>query len=198
MLLKSRSIAAATAISMTLVAAVPAHAWGRSEQNALKTIVAALAVGAIIYQGQKSKAAPAPQPAPKPVYRQPAPQQPEYQQPVYQPPVYRQPAYNEPRYQQPTYQQPQLETGRVIGQTTTYGSGVNATTAAQVFNSYSPYQRIAIQRKLTEFGYYSGALDGTFGPRTHQAVYEFARVAGKQDALGDARGASQVYNALLG
>jgi hypothetical protein len=198
MLLKSRSIAAAAAISMTLVAAVPAHAWGRSEQNALKTIVAALAVGAIIYQGQKSKAAPAPQPAPKPVYRQPAAQQPVYQPPVYQQPVYQQPTYNEPRYQQPTYQQPQLQTGRVIGQTSTYGSGVNATTAAQVFNTYSPYQRIAIQRKLSEFGYYTGALDGTFGPRTHQAVYEFARVAGKQDALGDARGASQVYNALLG
>lgn len=217
MLLKSKTIAAATVLSLTLGGAVPAHAWGRSEQNALKAIAAALVVGALIHQSQKSKA-PKPQPAPKPVYRQPAVQAPVYQKPSHQDRHnaaqeqdrrdqdarnagrYDQaPAksYPRPSYQTPAYQQPQLQTGRVIGQTSAYGSGVNDTTAAQVFNSYSPYQRVAIQRKLAEFGYYNGTLDGAFGPRTHQALYEFARVAGKQDALGDARGASQVYNALL-
>ncbi|MGO4909423.1 peptidoglycan-binding protein [Pseudorhodobacter sp. W20_MBD10_FR17] len=204
MLLKSKSIAAATVLSLTLGAAVPAHAWGRSEQNTLKVIAAALVVGALIHQGQKSKA-PKPQPTPKPVYRQPAVQPPVYQQPSHQD-RRDQAASNANRYDQapiksydaPVYQQPQQKTGRVIGQTSAYGSGVNDTTAAQVFNSYSPYQRVAIQRKLAEFGYYNGTLDGAFGPRTHQALYEFARVAGKQDALGNARGASQVYNALLG
>lgn len=209
MLLKSKTIAVATALSLTLGAAIPAHAWGRSEQNALKAIGAALVIGAIIHQSQKKNAAPKPQPAPKPIYRQPTVHAPAHQKPVYQTPRdtgrdqarHDQARHNQDwRNQTPakTYQQPQVKTGRVIGQSSTYGSGVNSTTAAQVFNSYSPYQRIAIQRKLSEFGYYNGTIDGAFGPRTHQAVYEFARTAGKQDALGNTRGASQVYNALLG
>jgi hypothetical protein len=203
MLLKSKSIAAATALSLTLGAALPAHAWGRSEQNALKAIAAALVVGAIVHQSQKKKAEP--QPAPQPVYRQPVVKAPAIEKPVVQKPVYQE-SRNQTRYdhdsriQAPakTYQQPQVKTGRVIGQTTAYGSGIQNTTAAQVFNNYAPYQRVAIQRRLSEFGYYNGTLDGAFGPRTHQALYEFARTAGKQDALGNAKGASQVYNALLG
>ncbi len=201
MLLKSKSIAAATALSLTLGAALPAHAWGRSEQNALKAIAAALVVGAIVHQSQKKKAAPKPQP----VYRQPVAKAPVVQKPAHQKPVYHESRnrdrYDEDLRNQPpakTYQQPQVKTGRVIGQTSAYGSGIHNTTAAQVFNNYAPYQRIAIQRRLSEFGYYNGTLDGAFGPRTHQALYEFARTAGKQDALGDAKGASQVYNALLG
>jgi hypothetical protein len=218
MLLKSKTIAAATVLSLTLGAAVPAHAWGRNEQNALKAIAAALVVGALVHQAQKNKSR-EPQPAPKPVYRQPAVKPPVYQRPSHHDRrnstwdqdwrdqdarnVYRyeqapDQSYQTPMHQTPAYQQPQLQTGRVIGQTSAYGSGVNDTTAARVFNSYSPYQRVAIQRRLAEFGYYNGTLDGAFGPRTHQALYEFARMAGKQDALGDARGASQVYNALLG
>lgn len=201
MLLKSKSIAAATALSLILGAALPAHAWGRSEQNALKAIAAALVVGAIVHQSQKKKA----EPAPQPVYRQPVVKAPVVQKPEVPKPVYQE-SRNQTRYnhdlrnQAPakTYQQPQVKTGRVIGQTSAYGSGIQNTTAAQVFNNYAPYQRVAIQRRLSEFGYYNGTLDGAFGPRTHQALYEFARTAGKQDALGNAKGASQVYNALLG
>jgi len=192
MLHKSKTIAFATALSLTLGAAVPAHAWGSNEQNFLKGIAAALIVGVIVHEGQKSRKAP--QPAPKPVYRQP----------TYQEPTYHQPRAHQPRQeysrqqQQPRYEAPTAKTGRIIGQSSNYGSGVNDTTAARVFNSYSRTERVAIQRQLARFGYYTGALDGSFGPRTHQAVYEFARKAGNQDALASSTGAYRVYDALLG
>ncbi|WP_022702591.1 peptidoglycan-binding domain-containing protein [Pseudorhodobacter ferrugineus] len=181
MLLTSKTIAFATALSLTLGAAVPAHAWGRNEQNFLKGVAAALIVGAIVHEGQKTRNAP--QTAPKQTYRQP---------------VYQEPAPRQTRQHQPRYQEPKVKTGRVIGQTSPYGSGVNDTTAARVFNRYSYAERIAIQRQLARFGYYSGTLDGSFGPRTHQAVYEFARKAGKQQALASSSGAYRVYDALLG
>ena len=180
MLLTSKTIAAATVLSLTLGAAVPAQALGRNERNFLKGVAAALIVGAIVNESQKSR--PAPQPVPRQVYRQPT-----YTQPNYQ-----------PTYKQPVYKQPSYNTGRVIGQTSSYGSGVNDTAAARVFNSYSHRERVAIQRQLASFGYYTGTLDGSFGPRTHQAVYEFARSAGKQDALSSTSGAYRVYDALLG
>ncbi|MGB3279439.1 MAG: peptidoglycan-binding domain-containing protein [Pseudorhodobacter sp.] len=180
MLLKSKTIAAATALSLMLGAAAPAQALGRNERNFLKGVAAALIVGAIVNEGRKSRARA--QPAPQPVYRQP---------------TYRQPTYQQPTYRQPTYEPP-VKTGRIIGKSSDYGSGVNDTTAARVFNSYTRPERVAIQRELARFGYYNGTLDGAFGPRTHQAVYEFARTAGKQEALNSTSGAFGVYNALLG
>lgn len=181
MLLTSKTIAFATALSLTLGAAVPAHAWGRNEQNFLKGIAAAVIIGAIVNEGQKSRQ------TPKRVHRQPS----------YQEPTYRQPRQQQPRYEEPRYQEPQRKQGRVIGQSSNYGSGVNDTTAARVFNSYSRHERVAIQRQLARYGYYSGTLDGSFGPRTHQAVYEFARRSGKQEALTSSSGAYRVYDALL-
>lgn len=186
MLLTSKTIAFATALSLTLGAAVPAHAWGRNEQNFLKGVAAALIVGAIVHEGQKSRRAP--QPAPQRVYRQP----------TYQEPTYQEPRRHERRYQEPRYQEPERKQGRVIGQTSNYGSGVNDTTAARVFNSYSRNERLAIQRQLARYGYYTGTLDGSFGPRTHQAVYEYARASGNNEALGSSSGAYRVYDALLG
>jgi peptidoglycan hydrolase-like protein with peptidoglycan-binding domain len=180
-----------TALSLTLGAALPAQALGRNERNVLKGIAAALIVGAIIHETQKPRRAkPAPKPAPQPVYRK----VPTYTQPTYQPPVYEEPRQYRPK----ATAQPQVKTGRIIGKTSAYGSGINDTTAAQVFGTYSQYQRVTIQRKLASFGYYSGTLDGAFGPRTHQAVYEFARTAGKQDALSTSSGAYRIYDALLG
>lgn len=186
MLLKSQTIAFATALSLTLGAAVPAHAWGRNEQNFLKGIAAALIVGAIVHEGQKSRQAL--QPQPQRVYRQP----------TYQEPRDVQPRRGERTHAQPRYEQPKAKTGRVIGQSSSYGSGVNDTAAARVFNSYSVAERVAIQRQLARYGYYTGTLDGSFGPRTHQAVYEFARQSGKQQALASSSGAYRVYDALLG
>jgi hypothetical protein len=189
MLLKSKAIATVTALSLMLGAAAPAQALGKNERNFLKGIAAVLIVGAIVNEGRKANAQPAP--APQPIYRQPR----------YEPP---QPIYRQPRYEPPeaTYRphqvQPTQKTGRIIGQNSAYGSGVNDTTAARVFNSYSRAERLAIQRQLAGFGYYSGAIDGAFGPRTHQAVYEFAGAMSKQDALNTTSGAYRVYDALLG
>ncbi|HMO06125.1 MAG TPA: peptidoglycan-binding domain-containing protein [Paracoccaceae bacterium] len=64
--------AAATALALAAATAAPAHAWGKNEQNFLKGVLAAVAVGAIIEHNRKSRAqaAPAPhyfvQPAPQP------------------------------------------------------------------------------------------------------------------------------------
>jgi hypothetical protein len=173
-MLLHKSIATACILSLSLGLAAPAQALGKNERNVLKGIAAALIVGAIVKEGRKSQPAPAPQP------------------------VYRAPAYITPSYSAPQVHAPRVKTGRVIGQQSTYGSGVNNTTAARVFNSYTIAERVEIQRQLANIGYYRGSLDGAFGPRTHQAVYEFARYAGKQDALNSTSGAFQVYNALLG
>lgn len=177
-MLLNKSVVAACALSLTLGFAAPAQALGKNERNMLKGVAAALIVGAIVNQGRKSKAAPAPQPQFQPQY-----QQPQYQQPQYQP---------------PKYTPPKGTPGRVIGQSSAHGSGVNATTAARVFNSYTHAERVTIQRQLSRFGYYNGTLDGAFGPRTHQAVYEFARAAGKHNTLTSTSGAYRVFDALLG
>lgn len=61
--------AAVTALALAAGSAVPAHAWGKNEQNFLKGVLAAAAVGAIIQHNRnKAQAAPAPQ------YFAPAPQ----------------------------------------------------------------------------------------------------------------------------
>ncbi len=183
MLLKTKAIAAITALSLSMTAAAPAQALGKNERNFLKGIAAALIVGAIVNEGRKSTPAPAPQQ----VYRQPTYQAPQHS--------YKQQTYQQPRYQAPKTTQ---TTGRIIGKSSAYGSGVHDTAAAQAFNSYSPAERARIQRQLARFGYYSGSIDGAFGPRTHQAVYEFASSAGKPEALNTAAGAYRIYNALLG
>jgi peptidoglycan hydrolase-like protein with peptidoglycan-binding domain len=67
-----------------------------------------------------------------------------------------------------------------------------------VFNSYTQPERVEIQRQLARNGYYNGAIDGAFGPRTHQAAYEFARDTGRQAALTTTSGSYQIYAALLG
>lgn len=62
-------IATATAAALALTTAVPAHAWGKNEQNFLKGVLATVIVGQVIKEVRKG--------------------QPRYQQPVYPPtPVY--------------------------------------------------------------------------------------------------------------
>lgn len=181
-MLLTKSIATACILSLSLGLAAPAQALGKNERNVLKGIAAALIVGAIVNEGRKSKAAPAPQP-------------------VYRAPGHRQPTYQQPRYQQPRYQPPHkqgVKTGRVIGKQNHYGSGIHNTNAAHAFNSYSRSERFAIQRQLADYGYYRGSIDGAFGPGTHQAIYEFARAAGRQNALNTTAGTYQLFGALLG
>jgi hypothetical protein len=136
----SITIAAVTAIA--LAAPVPALAWGKKEQNFLAGIAAAVAVGALIKQGNRANARTAPGAyAPAPVYGTPAP--------VYNDPVYTSPGYTDPVYTAPSH---------------------SGTTAANAFREFSPNGRRAIQQRLADAGYYRGAIDGVWGARTAAAV----------------------------
>jgi hypothetical protein len=95
---------------------------------------------------------------------------PVYQQPVYAPPV-RQPTYT------PVYSAPR-------------------TPAAQAFADYSPGMRRAIQANLRAYGYYTGAIDGVWGPRTYNAVRLYAGDAGLANRLGTYGGAVAVLDGL--
>lgn len=174
---KSKVIASVTALALATTAAAPAQALGKNERNFLKGVAAAAIVGLIINESQKSRRA-----QPQVVYRDPAPQ------------VTRSAASS---YDAPTYRAP-VQQGRIIGSTNSgYGSGLDQTPASRVFNSYTAQERRDIQRQLARFGYYDGSIDGAFGPRTHQAVYEFARAGNKTEALNSTSGAFAVYDALL-
>ncbi|MFN3822496.1 MAG: peptidoglycan-binding domain-containing protein [Pseudorhodobacter sp.] len=168
--------AAVAGIALLAMPVAPAHALGKNERNFLKGVAAAAIVGAIIADQRKRQVQTA--------------------TPYYVPPAHVAP---QPRYSQPEprYTQPQHRTGRVIGAAPHQGSGLSQTPSAHAFNSYSPADRRAIQRRLAAFGYYSGGIDGAFGPRTHQAIYAFARQAGRTDALESAQGAFSVLDALL-
>ncbi len=94
-------------------------------------------------------------------------------QPVYQPPV-----YQEPVYQQPVYQ-----------------PRISRTPAAAAFSSYAPSERRLIQRRLARLGYYYGAVDGSFGPGTYNAVVAYANDQGS--ALTSRNAAFSVYDSLI-
>lgn len=103
-------------------------------------------------------------------------------------PVYQAPAY------QPAPQHPHRGHGRVVGSTQ---NSIYATPAAQAFNSYGSRERKAIQSQLRAYGYYSGGIDGSFGPGTYRAVVAYARDTGGERQLGDRGGAYGVYDSLI-
>ncbi|WP_050528103.1 peptidoglycan-binding domain-containing protein [Pseudorhodobacter aquimaris] len=177
MLLHSKTIATACVLSLTLGLAAPAQALGKKERNVLMGIAAVAVVGAIINNDRKSKAEAAPQRHP-------------HRAPAYQP--------HKPQYTPPKAHIPRHKTGRVIGNAAPYGSGLYDTAAARVFNNYSYRERVKIQRRLARAGFYNSTIDGSFGPGTYQAVYQYARRSGNQNALGSVVGARQIYRALLG
>jgi hypothetical protein len=176
--IKTTAIAAITAFALAASAAAPANAFGSNERKFLQGVAAAVIVGTVINQSKRSRNK----------------AQPQYQQPQQQ--------YQQRRnFARPAPQayasEPQR--GRVIGSNSSnQSSGLYQTPSARAFNSYSPNERRAIQRRLSAFGYYDGTIDGAFGPRTHQALYAFARTANKQTALDSTQGAFSVIDALLG
>lgn len=97
-------------------------------------------------------------------------------------PVYVQPA--------PVYVQP----GPVYVQPST---SIHATPAARAFNSYTVAERRAIQRNLRAWGYYTGAIDGAFGPRTYNAITAYARDEGLSGRLSATNTAFAVYDSLI-
>ncbi len=77
------------------------------------------------------------------------------------------------------------------------GPSYQVTPAKAAFLEYSPGARRAIQSRLRSYGYYSGAVDGVWGPGTARAVAAYARDVGYGDSIGSRNGAVQLYNALL-
>jgi hypothetical protein len=179
-----------TALIAALALPLPAFAWGKDEQNFTKGVVTALIAGALINNMSGQAQA---QPRPQPIYE---PRHPRYQEPVYQPPVYRQPVYQAPVYQQPVYPAPVYQ-APVYQQPTYRAPSVYTTPAAQAFNSYSRNERLRIQSTLANYGYYTGAIDGAFGPGTYRAVVTFAQSKGRLAELDTRGGAYTLYDGLI-
>jgi hypothetical protein len=94
--------------------------------------------------------------------------------PVYQPPVYQPPVHHPP-----------------------VQISINRTPVAYAFSSYSASERRAIQRSLARFGYYNGAVDGSFGRGTYNATLSYAQHIGAGASLSTQAGAFGVYDRLL-
>lgn len=80
--------------------------------------------------------------------------------------------------------------------TPTYIS-LSSTPAARAFNSYTKAERKAIQRNLKAWGYYHGAIDGSFGRGTYNAVVAFAADEGASNNLKSTAGAFAIYDGLI-
>lgn len=76
-------------------------------------------------------------------------------------------------------------------------ASIYRTPAARAFQSYSSAERKAIQRQLRAWGYYRGAIDGSFGPGTYSAVAAYAADEGLTSRLSDSTNAFGVYDSLL-
>ena len=99
-----------------------------------------------------------------------------------------------PRYE-PSYQPHDTygpNRGRIIGSSVSAGNGVS-----QAFNAYPRGERRAIQSRLRAYGYYSGAIDGVFGPATYRAAHAYARDSVGAQALNSKAGAFGVFDSLL-
>ncbi len=106
---------------------------------------------------------------------------PGYRPPVYapHPPVYYQPQPRPPVYYPPV--QPSLYN----------------TPTAQAFASYTLNERRRIQSTLSAYGYYSGRIDGSFGPSTYNAVQAYASQTNRLAMLDTRGGAYGFLDGLL-
>jgi hypothetical protein len=89
----------------------------------------------------------------------------------------------QPVYRAPTYHQP--------------AASIYNTAAARAFQSYSSGERRLIQKRLAAYGYYSGGIDGSFGPGTYRAVVAFARDEGAIRNLESTGGAYTLFDGLI-
>jgi hypothetical protein len=71
------------------------------------------------------------------------------------------------------------------------------TASAQAFNRYSAPERRRIQTRLAGYGYYTGRIDGAYGPGTHAALAAYARSAGQSPSLATTAGAFAVMDGLV-
>lgn len=171
---RTSAIAAITALSLALTAAAPAQALDRNERNFLKGVAATLIIGAIINDANK-RSRPAATPQPQPHYG------------------HRDGRTNNRTDNRNVQRHDQRTTGRVIGTSTS----VYATPAAQSFGRYSLVERRAIQRSLRAYGYYTGGIDGAFGPGTYNAVLAYARDTGGANQITSQAGSFGLYDSLI-
>jgi len=184
--IKSTAIAWLAALSIALGSAAPVQALGKNERNLLKGLAATLIIGAILNDAN-NRAVAAPRSEPR---YQPRPE-PRYElrpEPWYQP---RHQPRHEPQYR-PREEHPR-NPGRVVGSS----GSVAHTVAAQTFNTYGHADRRAIQTRLRGFGYYTGRIDGAFGPATYRAIVAYARDSGGSSQLESRAGAYGVYDGLI-
>ena len=76
--------------------------------------------------------------------------------------------------------------------------GYKTSAAAAAFYEFSPQARRMIQQRLAAYGYYRGAIDGTWGRGTAAAVQAYARDVNSAQALGSRDGSVRLYNHLIG
>jgi len=139
---RNAGLAAITALTMASVAAAPANAWGKNEQNFLKGVLATVAVGTLIHQANKQ---------PKTTYRayEPAPRRHHDYRPVNEPryqPSY--PAYGGSVYQTPAYQafqgygsQERRRIQRSLAQEGYYFGGIDGAFGPATFRAVEAYAR---------------------------------------------------------
>lgn len=170
--LKKTGVAALVSFSMMAAAAAPANALGKREKDFLTGVAATVAVGALINHARNQQ----PQ-------RRVVQQQPQYYAP--QPQYYVQPKPTYARTAPVAYERYQAPS-------------IYSVPAATSFNEYSPQMRREIQLELARYGYYSGSIDGKWGPNTYRAVQAYARDSGKSGSLNSIRGAYGLYDGLVG
>lgn len=179
MLDRTRNAAVAAIAAAAMAAApLPALALGKKEKGFLMGVAAAVIVDQLVERNRSARA---------PTYfTSPNPSYPTYS-----------PEYREPSYYEPSYREPSRFHDDRTACCASSGTSVNATPAAQAFRSYSAWERRAIQERLRIQGYYRGAIDGTFGPATYEAVSLFATDRGMRANLRSTAGAFSVYDSLL-
>ncbi|MFC2969365.1 peptidoglycan-binding domain-containing protein [Acidimangrovimonas pyrenivorans] len=67
----------------------------------------------------------------------------------------------------------------------------------RAFNSQDRQLRVSIQYELMQRGYYAGTLDGVWGPRTRQAVFDYARGHDDVARLTTVEGSNRVFSGIL-
>lgn len=184
--LRTGAIASVTALSMALATATPSQALDKKERTLLGVLAAAAIVGVIANdQAQKRRAAPRydDEPryvAPEPEYYSPRNDDRRYGDRRYDDGRYGDRRYDDRRYDEPRYQ-PQPSYGNATG----------------AFTEFSPASRRAIQSRLRAYGYYTGAIDGAYGPATRRAIEAYARDTGNSALLGSRNGTVTLLNGLL-
>lgn len=177
--IRTTATALIAAVTLAATAAAPVQA-GQRERDFLKGVAATVIIGTVLQNSQRAQA-----------------QQPQYyQEPRHsqQPRYYQEPRhYQQPRHQQQYYAPPREPTYFVQPSR----PSLSSTAASQAFKSYSPSERRAIQRQLARQGYYTGGIDGVFGPGTFRAVASYAADRGLAGRIDSASGAYTVYDSLI-